>query len=86
MVLEYECTEEVSLAFYAKESLDMIEEAKEGGASALLMRVKPDKETGTHGLKLRGCVIQNPLEAHTQTLEAELFSYSKVIQKQVETL
>ena len=86
MVLEYECTEEVSLAFYAKDSLDVIEESKEGGASALLMRVKPDRETGTHGLKLRGCVIQKPLEAYTQTLEAELFSYSKLIQKQVETL
>lgn len=89
MVLEYECTEDVSLAFYATEYLDYMEKPKEGGtgsASVLFMRVKPDEETGTHGLKLRGCVIQKPLEAETKELEAELFSYSKVIQKREETL
>lgn len=86
MVLEYECTEDVSLAFYDKEYLDVIEEPKGGTASAVLMRVKPDEETGTHGLKLRGCVIQKPLDANTKVLEAELFSYSKKIQKSEETL
>ena len=86
MVLEYECTENISLAFYDKEYLDCIEIPKEGSASAFLMRVKPDKEIGSHGLKLRGCVVQKPLDADTKTIEAELFSYSKMIQKKVDTL
>ena len=86
MVLEYECTEDISLTFYDKEYLDYVEKPKEGGASALLMNVKPNEGTGTHGLKLRGCVIQKPLEAKTHTLDAELFSYSRMIQKSVETL
>ena len=86
MVLEYECTEDISLTFYDKEYLDYVEKPKEGGASAVFMGVKPDEGTGTHGLKLRGCVIQKPLEAKTHTLDAELFSYSRMIQKSVETL
>lgn len=86
MVLEYECTEDISLAFYDKAYLDGIEKPKKGSTSVLLMRVKPDEETGTHGLKLRGCVIQKPLDAETKELEAELFSYSKMIQKSVEIL
>ena len=43
------------------------------------MMMKPDQELGNHGLKMRACVIQIPLEPGTEELEAELFSYSEKI-------
>lgn len=74
-VVEYECTQDVSIRFLDKAYLDTIPKPKNGSASALLMNAKPDKELGSHGLKLRGCVIQAPLDTDTEDLEAELFSY-----------
>ena len=79
--IEYECTEaDINLKFYDREYLDQRPEAKEGSATAMLMRVKPDMELGSHGLKLYGDVIQKPLEKETKEIETELFSYSKRIQ------
>lgn len=85
--IEYECTEEnISLKFYDREYLDQRPEPKAGSATAMLMRIKPDMETGVHGLKLYGDVIQKPLDRETKEIEAELFSYSKRIQKRIEIL
>lgn len=85
--IEYECTEEdIALKFYDKEYLDKKPEPKEGSATALLMRIKPDKEVGVHGLKLRAEVIQKPVERETEAIESELFSYYKMIPKKVERL
>lgn len=82
MVVEYECSENITLTFYDREYLDMVEEPQIGGtASSIMMRVKPEAETGLHGWKLRGCVIQKPLDAGMKSLEAELFSYSNMIEK-----
>lgn len=86
MVIEYECTEEVTLTFYDREYLDTIPKPSKGSATAIFMRVKPDAETGSHGLKLRGCVIQKPLDKAEKRLEAELFSYSKPVEKRVERI
>lgn len=86
MLVEYECSKEVTLTFYDREYLDTIEKPKKGSATSIFMRVKPEMETGAHGLKLWGCVIQKPLDGETKTLEAELFSYSKVVEKRVEKL
>lgn len=74
-VVEYECTQDVSLRFFDKASLDTIPEPKAGSTSALFMSAKPDKELGSHGWKLRGCVIQTPMDTETEEMEAELFSY-----------
>lgn len=86
MVIEYECSKDLSLTFYDKEYLDTIEKPKKGSASSILMRVKPDVETGAHGLKMRGCVIQKPLDEDVKVVDGELFSYSELIQKRVEKL
>lgn len=86
MAIEYECSEDVSLNFYEKEYLDTVPKPREGSASAMFMRVKPDREIGTHGYKLRGAVIQKPLNGDEKMLEAELFSYSEIGQKRVEKL
>ena len=46
-----------------------------------MMRHKPEKETGIHGLKLRGEIIQKPLDKDALSLEAELFSYYTMVEK-----
>lgn len=84
MVIEYECTKEVALNFYDREYLDMVPKPNKGSATSVLMRVKPDAETGSHGLKLQACVIQKPLNKDEKILEAELFSYSRKVEKRVE--
>lgn len=86
LVVEYECSEDISLNFYDKEYLDTVPKPREGSASSMFMRVKPDKELGKHGLKLRGSVIQKPMDGDVKGLEAELFSYSEIVKKRVETL
>ena len=86
MAVEYECNKDVTLTFHDREYLDTIKKSKGGSASALLVNLKPDTEKGTHGLKLRGCMIQKPLDRGTKALEAELFSYSEMVQKKVEEL
>ena len=82
MALEYECSEEnIGLHFYDKEYLDSVPKASSGSCSSLMMRNKPEKETGVHGLKLRGEMIQKPLDKDITTLDAELFSYYTMVEK-----
>lgn len=83
LTVEYECSEDISLNFYDKEYLDTLPKQNKGSASALLMSVKPQKETGEHGYKLRGSVIQKPLNGDIKQLEAELFSYSEITKKKL---
>lgn len=81
MTVEYECGKDISLNFYDKEYLDTIPKPNKGSASAILMSMKPEKEIGEHGYKLRGSVIQKPLDKEVRLLEAELFSYVDTVQK-----
>ncbi len=80
-VVEYECTENVGLRFLEKEYLDTVEKTSKGSATSVLMMCKPDVETGSHGLKMRACVIQTPVEPGVKSVEAELFSYTEAIEK-----
>lgn len=80
-VVEYECTENVGLRFLEKGYLDTPEKPSKGSATAVLMMCKPDAETGSHGLKMRACVIQTPVEPGVKSVEAELFSYKEAIEK-----
>lgn len=73
--IEYECSKDYQLQFYAKEYLSSRPKASSGSASFLLMRLKPDKKTGTHGLPLRGAVIDTPFAPDTVKIPAELFLY-----------
>lgn len=85
-VIEYECTEEVSLQFFEKGYLDGLEEPKGNGATALLMRAKPRTEVGSHGLKMRTCIIQSAMDKETKHIEAELFSCTEVMQRKHEMI
>ena len=75
--IEYECSKDFSLQFYTKEYLSSYPECHSGSAFFFLMRLKPDKDTGTHGLPLKGCVMQTPLSPDTVKIPAELFSYQE---------
>lgn len=75
--IEYECSKDFSLQFYTKEYLSSYPECRSGSAFFFLMRLKPDKHTGTHGLPLKGCVMQTPLSPDTVKIPAELFSYQE---------
>ena len=86
LVIEYECSEDVVLTFYDKEYLDTLPKPREGSASSLFMRIKPDREKGIHGYTLRGCVIQKPLDKNEKVMEAELFSYSEIVKKRIEKI
>ena len=71
--IAYECTKELNLQFYTKEFLKSRPETHEGSAATLFMRLKPDRETGTHNLPLRGYVMQTAVSPDTTRISAELF-------------
>ena len=73
--IEYECSKDFNLQFYTKEYLKSYPESHNGSAIFLMMRLKPDQETGTHGLPLKGHVIQTPVSPDTVKIPAELFLY-----------
>lgn len=73
--IEYECSKDYQLQFYTKEYLKSRPVAHHGSASFFLMRLKPDQETGIHGLPLKGAVIDSPLSPDTVKIPAELFLY-----------
>lgn len=77
--VEYECSRDMSLQFYSREFLRSVPEPDHGSASIMMMRLKPDRETGSHGLPLRGCAIETPVPPDTTKLAAELFSASELI-------
>lgn len=60
-------------------SPEQLEQARKHSYDALKqncpkgMCLKPDKKTGTHGLPLKGCVIQTPVPPETVKISAELF-------------
>ena len=78
MLVEYECSRDVAINFYATSYLDSKPKVHSGGATSLLIMHRPDTKEGTHGLKLCGCVIQTPIEPDATSLEAELFSYTEI--------
>ncbi len=73
--VEYECSKDYQLQFYAKEYLNAYPESQSGSASVILMRLKPDQKNGTHGLPLKGCVIQTAVSPDTVKIPAELLFY-----------
>lgn len=85
-VIEYECTQEVSLQFFEKEYLDGVEKPKGNSATALFMRAKPRTEVGSHGLKMRTCIIQTPKDNNIKRMNAELFSSMEVMQRKHEVV
>lgn len=84
--IEYECSKDLNLVFYSKQYLQYHPETHRGSASFFLMRLKPDKETGTHNLPLKGCVIQTPVSPDTVKISAELFLYFEKADEWSETI
>ena len=74
------------LTFYSKQYLKSRLETHQGSSHFLMMRLKPDQETGTHGLPLKGCVIQTPVPPDTIKIPAELFLYHERVDEWTETI
>lgn len=85
VTIEYECTSDVSLAFYAREYLDAVPVPK-NQAKALLMNVRPEQEQGVHGLKNRAAIIQYAVPADTKYLDVELCEALRAIPGKVYTI
>lgn len=77
--IEYECSKDLNLTFYSKEYLQSLPEIHKGSALFVSMRLQPDKQTGTHDLPLKGCVIQTPVPPDTVKISAELFLYFEMV-------
>ena len=75
-VIEYECDEDISLMFYSKSYLDAKPLHSNSGMAFIL---RPDQPTGISGLKLKAAVIQEPVPADTNIIEAELFQYTRTL-------
>lgn len=83
--VEYECTKDVGLTFYSEQFLKSRIETSSGAAFFLAgFFLKPDQETGTHGLPLKGCAIQTPVPKDTSSIRAELFYYYEKISEWTE--
>ena len=77
--VEYECSKDISLQFYTKEFLKSVPETHGGSSTFLLMGGKPDRETGSHNLPLKSCVIQTAVSPDTSIIPAELFLYMEKV-------
>lgn len=84
--IEYECSKDINLQFYTKEFLKSVPETHSGSSVFLMMNHKPDKETGTHNLPLKGCVIQTAVPPDTSKIPAELFLYHEKVPAWEETV
>ncbi len=84
--IEYECSKNYDLVFHSKQYLTSRPETHQGSSHFLMMRLKPDQETGTHGLPLKGCVIQTPVSPDTTKIPAELFLFYEKINEWTETI
>ncbi len=85
--IEYECSKDLNLIFYSKEYLKSRPGTHQGSSRYFLMRLKPDKETGTHGLPLKGCVITDtPFPPDASKIPAELFLYYEKAAEWTETI
>lgn len=77
-VVKYECEEDISLQFYSRSYLDAEPVHRSSG---MVFMFRPDQPLGILGLKLKAAVIQEPVPADTETIEAEIFQYSYVTVK-----
>ncbi len=77
-VVEYECEEDISLQFYTTDFLDSIPPKNSSGMGFI---VGADQPKGKHGYKLKATIIQEPVSADTEYIDAELFKYSVMIKE-----
>ena len=84
--IEYECSRDISLQFYAKAYLKASPPSPKGQDAFLMMRLTPEQKTGAHGLMLRGCVLQTPVPPDTAKIPAEAFCYFEKTEAWEETV
>ena len=84
--IEYECSRDISLQFYAKAYLKASPPSPKGQDAFLMMRLTPEQKTGNHGLMLRGCVLQTPVPPDTEKIPAEAFCYFEKTEAWEETV
>jgi hypothetical protein len=75
-VIEYECEENIFLQFYSKSFLNAEPLHR---SSSMGFIVRPEQPTGILGLRLKAAIIQEPVAANTNVIEAELFQYTHTI-------
>lgn len=75
-IIEYESEDDIYLQFFSKSFLDA-KPFNKGRSMGFIIR--PDQPTGFLGLKLKAAIIQEPVPKDTETIEAELFQYSRFI-------
>ena len=84
--IEYECSKDLDLVFYSKQYLSSRPQTHEGSSHFLMMHIKPVQKTGTHGLPLKGRVIDTPFSPDTTKIPAELFLYYERAEEWTETV
>lgn len=72
---EYECKKETSLSIYKKDLLDKPRRSKD---SAMAFIIKSDREPNREGLFIKTAIIDEPFDAETKSVEAEIFSVQKM--------
>lgn len=71
-VVEYECEEHISLEFHSRQRLDA---ERESSSDAVGFLMKPNMEKGVSGMRVKAAVIQEPVNADTKSIDAELFCF-----------
>ena len=84
--IEYECTLDGNLTFYDSAWLDEEPAIHSGSVTIRMMILKPDEPTGPHGLPMRGCAIQTPLDPAVKELSAELLYYTQKLPEREEAM
>ncbi len=52
----------------------------------MMMTLRPDEPTGTHGLTLRGCIIQTPVKPDIREITAELLYFLETVPEREEII
>lgn len=73
--VEYECTKETSLRLFKKDLLDKPRRSKD---SAMAFIFKSDREPKRKELFLKTALIDEPFDADTESVEAEIFSVQRM--------
>lgn len=72
---EYECGKETSLRVYLK---DILEKPRVSKNSSMAFIMKSDREPKREGMFIKTVVIDEPFDADTKSVEAEIFSVQKM--------
>ncbi|MDE7312973.1 MAG: hypothetical protein K2N87_15350 [Eubacterium sp.] len=85
LVIEYECTLDLSLQFYLSDFLQAVPTFTEGEGESMLFGVQTGQERqGSHGMLLKEALIQQPISGEVTELSVELFAAGEYIPEEEE--